>query len=229
MFIIIMVMTETRRSFPDWLAGQLGSRGWSNVDLAARVGVVPSAVSQWLTGVQKPGRKSIFAIAAALEVDAGEVNRMVNAPRDSLIAEESAPYGVPRPTDSFSDVMRIVGDMVPVPVADIAAGHGAWTDETFFLPRQLVGNAKVVGYKVRGSSMEPDIPDGAYVTVDIDATAKPGDIVVAWTPEGGIIKRLRAGQGRMELVGNDGSTITVGDGIKIEGVVIATTHFRKRN
>jgi SOS-response transcriptional repressor LexA len=116
-------------------------------------------------------------------------------------------------------------EMVQLPVGDISAGPGAWTDLTFYLPRKLVAAKSVVGYHVRGTSMEPDIPEGSLVAIDRERTAKPGDIVVAWLNDLGVVKRLMESEGQWFLVGNSSAPIRVEEGVRIEGVVIFVGRF----
>lgn len=55
-----------------------------------------------------------------------------------------------------------------------------------------------VGYVVSGDSMSPRIPDGSTVVVKVQDHASPGNIVVAWVPEHGMLVK------KLERVTDDG-------------------------
>ncbi len=72
-------------------------------------------------------------------------------------------------------------------VGSVAAGLGVVASEsiedTFALPRRLVGSGKLFMLEVRGSSMiEAGIFDGDYVVVRSQPSAENGEIVVAGVP-----------------------------------------------
>lgn len=229
----MMMTVATSRALKEWLADRLAEHGWTVVELAKRINSSPSAISMWLSGAQFPGAANTFALARVFSVDPQWLADRIaeeKAQRKGLtsIAEPRGPYGRPAlvsPADTFDAFRQQLADMVIVPVGDIAAGPGALTDMTFYLPRALVGARRVVGYRVQGDSMEPEVPNGSFVAVDLDRPAKAGDIVVAWTSQGGIVKRLRRGKGQLELVGNDASVIAVDEEVHIEGVVFSVTSF----
>lgn len=85
---------------------------------------------------------------------------------------------------------------------------------------ELMDAGQVVGYRIRGTSMEPEYPDGSLVFVDRTKEAEPGDTVVAWTQDGGVIKRLEQREGRLYLAGNTEPPILVDTSVQLDGVVV---------
>lgn len=210
--------------FADYLKGLMEQRRvGSQRAVATYIGATPTAVSRWLAGKHKPEPEYCRRIAVYFRVPEEEVLRAAGHQGAVAIAEPPPRYSVREAADVLE---RLSEEMVEIPVGEISAGPGAWTDLTFYLPRNLVGNHRIVGYRVRGQSMEPEIADGALVAVDLDRAPRDGDIVVAWPAEGGgWVKRLRTRRGKQELAGNDGEVIPVTEDVRIEGVVIFAGKF----
>lgn len=116
-----------------------------------------------------------------------------------------------------------IEEVMRIPLADfpVGAGPAVFNDVTYLSRDEMVNAGEVVGYRVKGTSMEHlGIPDGSIVFVDKDRQAKPGDDVVAWTSEGGVVKRLAERGGKLYLEGNGHPWIPVDEGVVISGVVI---------
>lgn len=111
-----------------------------------------------------------------------------------------------------------LADYAPEDFADVSAGPGTWT-ESYPVLREVVNARDVVALKVRGTSMEPEIPEGSVVFVDRKLEPEPGRIVIAWTPTGGVVKRLERRDGQLWLIGNTTPPILVDGDVTIEGVV----------
>ena len=62
--------------FVTWLTNEMETRGWSNSELARRAGLVPSAVSQVITGSRRPGPDFCRSVAQALVLPPETVFRM---------------------------------------------------------------------------------------------------------------------------------------------------------
>jgi transcriptional regulator with XRE-family HTH domain len=62
--------------FVTWLIDELEKRRWSNSDLAREAGLVPSAISQVISGDRSPGYKLCIKIAKPLEVPPETVLRI---------------------------------------------------------------------------------------------------------------------------------------------------------
>ena len=63
-------------TFSDWLSTTLDQKGWSNKELARKSGMSPAAVSQVLTGRQKPGVEFCLGVADALQEPPTKVFRL---------------------------------------------------------------------------------------------------------------------------------------------------------
>jgi transcriptional regulator with XRE-family HTH domain len=74
------------------LTESLDSRGWSNTELAKRVGVSPATVGRWISGERTPSLS-----------DAAQISRVLGIPLDHLAGLES-----PIPTASEREILRIV-------------------------------------------------------------------------------------------------------------------------
>ncbi|HXG36559.1 MAG TPA: helix-turn-helix domain-containing protein [Dehalococcoidia bacterium] len=199
--------------------------GFNQSQLALYSHVRQSTISDWLSGKKRPQPDSLQRIARPLKVSFEEALAAAAGDYSRAVSAISPSVKELRPHYSFGEAVsaleRFALEMVEIPVGEISAGPGAWTDLTFYLPRSLVGSHRVVGYHVRGVSMAPLVPDGSIVVVDLDIEPREGDMVVAWTEDGGVVKRYQDGQ----LAGNNGKSIPVTEAVRIEGVVISVTTF----
>lgn len=216
--------------FSEWLEAELQERSWNNAALARHLQISPSLVSNWINGSTWPGTYNIQRLAEILDAEPKEITELISRSKGQRMAT-AWPSAPPEPQPVYdlrkaADIVQLIAkEMVMLPIGDISAGPGVAGDTVFYLPRSLVGNHRVIGYRVRGQSMEPEIPDGAIVAVDLERIAQPGDIVVAWTPQGGVVKRLRRRDGELELAGNDHAAIPLSEDVRIEGVVFSVTRF----
>jgi len=91
------------------------------------------------------------------------------------------------------DIADLRGGTRAVPVYDmLSAGPGSdggTVIDVIDIPAAWEGH--YAAYQVHGDSMAPDIPDGARVVVRVQDYASPGNEVVAWVPDHGmLVKRL---------------------------------------
>lgn len=49
------------------------AKGWSQSDLASKIGRLQSQISEWENGVNEPQLSTLIAIASALKVDVGQL------------------------------------------------------------------------------------------------------------------------------------------------------------
>ncbi|MGY4963534.1 transcriptional repressor LexA [Streptomyces sp. 900105245] len=139
-------------------------------------------------------------------------------------------YCLPLKTPA-GDYARPEGHRAPaeVPlVGRIAAGTPVLAEEmvedTYLLPRQLVGEGELFALKVSGESMiEAAICDGDVVTVRRQQVAEPGDIVAAMLDGEATVKRFqRDAAGHAWLVAhNPGFAPLAADEAVILGKVVA--------
>ena len=55
----------------------LEERGWSQAELAAKIGVVPNYISQLLNGHRHPGLDSLERISKAFKIEAGDLLKKI--------------------------------------------------------------------------------------------------------------------------------------------------------
>lgn len=176
-----------------WMRARLQERGESQRQFAARAGVAPNTVKDWLRGAQ-PTWDNCQAIATALEVDVVEVWDRAG------YAQPAAAGGGPSAARGRSRL-----DGIPVITADqlVSAGPGA------AVLGESSGGARYVALRVAGDSMVPDVLEGDTVVIDLEQSQPdPGAIVVAVVADQVYVKRLRRpGGGRPRLQSADGSLI----------------------
>jgi len=54
------------KDFVTWLIGEMEKQGWNNSELARRSGLVPSTISQVISGSRRPGPDFCVGVAKAL-------------------------------------------------------------------------------------------------------------------------------------------------------------------
>lgn len=91
------------------------------------------------------------------------------------------------------DIPDLRGGTQLVPVYDLLSagpgGDGGNVIDVIDIPASWEG--RHAAYQVTGDSMSPDIPDGARVVIRAQDYASPGNEIVAWVPDHGmVVKRL---------------------------------------
>lgn len=129
--------------------------------------------------------------------------------------------------DGLADIPSQDAAYVPVPlVGQIAAGVGNLADQviedTFVLPRQLVGDGTLFLLRVHGESMiNAAITDGDLVVVRQQEKAENGDIVAAMIDGEATVKTFRRAKGQIWLMPhNPAFTPIPGDDATILGKVV---------
>ncbi|MGS3179049.1 LexA family protein [Aeromonas dhakensis] len=213
--------------------------GFTQEQLAARVGVTRVAVSHWERGGAEPKGRYLNDLADALGVTV-----------DWLLTGDGEARGQPAPEvmPGYHNVEPAVipqGTRVPV-LSYVQAGnwHEMCEQATAF-----DGNVEYVtagvdvgpcgfGLWLRGQSMEPFFKEGDLIIVDPDEAPQPGDLVVARNgSEEATFKKYRprgideSGQEVFELVPlNDDYPTMHSDRqhIQIIGVMVEHRSYRKR-
>jgi transcriptional regulator with XRE-family HTH domain len=80
--------------FADFLRDKIVNLGWTPSDLAARSGVDKSTISLWLNGKRLPKGKALRQAATALNVDPGEMMRLVVGGQREPASPASVPTGM---------------------------------------------------------------------------------------------------------------------------------------
>jgi repressor LexA len=159
----------------------------------------------------------------------GYLSRGAGRPRTAVVRSLADP-GIPEPADEAdSDIDGQGVARVPV-VGRIAAGGPILAqelfEETFPLPRQLVGDGELIVLKVVGDSMiNAAIADGDWVVVRRETDVENGDIVAA-TIDGveveGTVKTLKRSGGHVWLMPHNPAYAPIlGDDAVIAGKVVA--------
>jgi repressor LexA len=159
----------------------------------------------------------------------GRVTRGAKRPRTAVL-RPSADSAIQEQSDGLRaglDVPRVA--QVPL-VGRIAAGGPILAEqsieEVFSLPRQLVGEGKLIMLKVVGDSMiNAAIADGDWVVVRLESDVENGDIVAA-TIDGveveGTVKTLKRSDGHVWLMPHNPIYAPIlGDNAVIVGKVVA--------
>lgn len=177
-----------------WIRAHLEGRRESQRQFAARAGVAPNTVKDWLRGAQ-PTWDNCQAIATAFDADVAEV-------------WELAGYSQPAVPDPAATGRATSGDRLagaPVVTADqlVSAGPGA------AVLGETTGGARYIALRVAGDSMVPDVLEGDTVVIDLEQSQPdPGSIVVGVVTDSVYVKRLRRpGGGRPRLQSADGSLL----------------------
>lgn len=207
-------MPET---FGDWLRLALDKKGWSQGQLAIRVGVSPSTVSRWLTG-GRPDPEYAGRLAKAFGEPLAKVYAVAGHPAD-YAPPERQPLSQRDATIEFLSRQPIE---IPIVEQLASAGAGQQVLDYVYLPPSRATSRNLIGVRVKGQSMEPDILDGDTLIIDREIEARPGHIVVATVGDETFVKRLEKKAGHLVLTGNNGAM--PGDDAEIAGVVIQVIH-----
>ena len=80
-------------NFVTWLTTEMETHGWNNSELARHAGLVPSAVSQVITGSRHPGPDFCQSLAQALSLPPETVFRRAGLLPELQGPEEDARFG----------------------------------------------------------------------------------------------------------------------------------------
>lgn len=160
--------------------------GLRQIDLANKIGVLQSTISQWENGKVEPDIEALIKIASIFETSI-----------DNVLGEET-----PRPPISSG------GEWVPV-LGEVAAGIPIEAVEDIVdyeeIDSALAATGAFFGLRIKGSSMEPRIREGDVVIVRKQDDADTGDtVVVLVNGDSATVKRLKKeADGSMWLLPNN--------------------------
>lgn len=202
------------KTFSDRLIAAMSEAGLSQAQLAEMVGLSQPAIQKMTSGKTSSSRKMV-ELAHALSVDPGW---LVNG-EGQMKAKPSRPDSLPSEGDwggvsSWDSSTPLDDDEVEVPFLsdiELACGDGSCIDEDYngfklrfsksTLRRVGASGDSVICFPVRGNSMEPAIPDGATVAINITDKKIVDGKVFAINQDGW--KRLkilyRAGPNRLSI------------------------------
>ena len=176
-------LTERQRSILEFIESQMRERGFppSVREIGAEVGLTsPSSVHAHLATLQKYGYLA----------------RDPAKPRAIKVSWDA--------TSGAVDVERRPVRHVPL-VGQVAAGTNVLAEEhieeTLPVPADFTGEGDLFMLRVRGDSMiNAGILDGDYVVARVQATAQPGEVVVAGIPgEEATVKTFATARGKTVL------------------------------
>ncbi|MBX9035077.1 LexA family protein [Gordonibacter massiliensis (ex Traore et al. 2017)] len=191
------------------------SKDWTQEQLADKVGVTRSTVTQWETGWSQPRMGAVEKLSKAFGVTISEIVSEGDAlPKDAIIPTPPRKAYAPllgRVHAGDAQAPEIIEDNVALP-------YEVWDRhrEGYFL-------------QVEGNCMSKVYPEGCYIFVDRRMQPKNGSIaVVSIDGEDYVMRRLFMGANKMMLSpdswedGYDDIVVSEGDGhtVEFEGVVV---------
>ncbi|MGP3691037.1 transcriptional repressor LexA [Streptomyces sp. IBSNAI002] len=201
-------LTDRQRAIVEYIASSVSDRGYppSMREIGQAVGLSStSSVAHQLLALEKKG----------------ELRRDPHRPRAYCVPPKAF-------TAEESELPESAPKAVEVPlVGRIAAGAPILAEEvvedTYALPRQLVGEGELFALKVVGDSMiDAAICDGDIVTVRRQDSADHGDIVAALLDGEATVKRLRREDNQVWLMPHNVAYQPIpGDDSVILGKVVA--------
>lgn len=197
-----------------WLRRNAQARGITQTNLALELDVNQSAVQKWWAGTSKPNVHNANQIADFFGVPRSEVYELVGLPTEEPAPRREQPF-----TTALAEVLARQPVAIPIHEQTASAGLGDEVLEYVYWSAPRAAGRNIVGMRVHGNSMEPEVQDGDIIYVDKDAAPRPGDIVVAALGPGIVVKYYRDDGRRKYLEGADGRAMDL-KGAKIEGVVI---------
>lgn len=147
--------------------------GLRQIDLAEKIGVLQSTISQWENGKIEPDIEALIKIASLFETSI-----------DNVLGEET-----PRPPVSSR------GKWIPV-LGEVAAGIPIEAVENIIgweeISAELAATGDFFGLRIKGNSMEPRIREGDVVIVRKQPDADTGDTaVVLVNGDSATVKRIK--------------------------------------
>ncbi len=214
----ILTIAELRmRAQPDYR--ELGRRlrvareaaGLSQRDVADHLGIEDSTYSRYESGKLRIPLPDVYRVARFLGVKA-----------DDLLAEREPRPRRRTPQEILRELEASTPILVPETTQPAAAGPGVPTDAELwpYFPEAGERGHEFIAVPVKGTCMEPRIPEGARVVVDKTASPRPGDIVLAIHEGEAIVKMLTQRNGHWVLTAIQGQPpIEVDERTQIVGVV----------
>jgi len=197
-------LTNRQRAILDMIRSTVEERGY------------PPSVREIGEGVGLTSPSSVAHQLAALE-RLGYLRRDPNRPRALVVADDSGPT---TPAEQRTDLVE-----VPI-LGRIAAGGPILAEQqvedTFALPRDLVGQGELFMLKVVGDSMvDAAICDGDWVVVRSQPTADNGDIVAALLDDEATVKTYKRQDGHVWLMPHNPAYAPIlGDHARVMGKVV---------
>ncbi|MGI2336869.1 MAG: XRE family transcriptional regulator [Dehalogenimonas sp.] len=169
------------------------TRGWTQGQLAIKSGLPRTTiVSLENRGASRPSAQTLSGLASAFRISVSEL----------IGKTDVAVQTMAESPDDILERYRLAAP-ISIPVYDhfvIHAGTGAEApSEYIYRPRSQAAPGNIEGYRVTGNCMEPEIPDGAIVTVDRDRVPQKGNIILCAVNGEVLIGRIIEQGGKLYL------------------------------
>lgn len=186
-------------------------RGLSRSELARRVGVSPSAISNYEYGTSAPKEEILFKLFEVLKCDANYLYQddIVGVDLFSTTFDEQEFIRKYRKLDKFDQkTLNLIADRLlskvdesaivyashPVFLMPASAGTGIFLDsddyELVEFPKEVIPEDSNFAVRVSGDSMKPDFPDGSIAFIKQSKRLNPGDVGLFILNNEGFLKVL---------------------------------------
>ena len=147
-------------------------RGLTQNELATLSGLTRSHLSKIEQGgFKKTSGETLLALARALRVKPEELYKAAGYLRESRVE-----YAPPDPENILKELGAILPVQIPI-VADVHAPQSEIVDYAYW-GKEKAAKRNIVGLRIRGDCMEPDVRDGDVVFIDRDRAPEPGDVAL---------------------------------------------------
>lgn len=209
--------------FSQNLRALMSKRHESVRELAKRINVAPSTVSDWRLGKKLPRSGGLQKLSDHYHVN---ITDLINTPEtltdDNKVDISNNSLNAKSVTKNslFSIANNPGMYQVSIPVLGrIACGDPILSEQNIEEYRQLLFDYKPFGtlfsLKCKGDSMEPVIPDGSYVTIRQQDTVENGEMAAVLIGDEATVKRVKR-------VGN--TTLLMPENKKYDPIVLDADH-----
>lgn len=158
------------------------AKGFRQIDLAKKLGVLQSTISHWENGKVEPDMESLLKIAGLFDTTI-----------DCVVGGAITP-----PSQKSS------GKWIPV-LGEVAAGIPIEAVENIIdweeISAKLAATGEFFGLRIKGSSMEPRMREGDVVIVRKQEDAETGDTaVVLVNGDSATVKKIKKGLDGIQLI-----------------------------
>lgn len=180
-----MTESDFNKVFSKNLRLYLDKNNMTQLDLAKRLNVGTTSVSNWCNGLKSPRMDKVDAMC-----------KLFNCSRTDLM-EDNTSLSTSRKRGVVVKVLGRVAAGIPIEaVEDII--------DTEEIPEEMAATGTFFGLKIHGDSMEPRMCEGDVVIVRKQDDAESGDIVIAMVNgDDATCKRLRKYRDGIELISNN--------------------------
>lgn len=169
-----------------------------------------------------PRPSTLRALAEALDLDYRHLLHL--AGYDDLTSEP--PLAPPEDIAALlKRAQEVVAQVSFLPLYDTRLGPNTPTAEFFPVPRSRIAGRSAAAFRVTGSSMPPDIPEGAVLCIDQGRAGLDGDLVLAWEHGNTALGRLARRGAVLEVLPNRGRAVTLASETAILGVVFGIAYW----